>query len=167
MAPAAARPRGKNSFPSARVALTHEAAGRPSFIGCPLIVTLVPGAKSLRRTCIIISVVGPSASKPHVTTLPSAPVTSTSSQECGFVYLEFLDDALEGDVLGLVEHRAGMVRQHRRGEESRQADAQEDPCRHLLCSLESSLGVKVKSVYWVPPSGVLCTSLLGFSPQCQ
>ena len=69
----------------ARVAFTQAAAGRPSFIGCPVIVSLVPGAKSLRRTCIIISVVGPSASKPHVTTLPSPTVTSTSSQECGLV----------------------------------------------------------------------------------
>jgi hypothetical protein len=51
-----------------------------------VIVTAVPGAKSLLRIPARVSVLGPSASKPHVVTLPSSFFTSTSSQECGFVY---------------------------------------------------------------------------------
>jgi hypothetical protein len=31
-----------------RVALIHVAAGRPSFIGCPVIVITVPGVKSVK-----------------------------------------------------------------------------------------------------------------------
>ena len=79
-------PRGKNSTPSPRTALTHAAAGRPSFIGRPVIFTFVPGLKSLRRMRRCISVLGPSASNPQVVTVPSALVTSTSSQEWGLVY---------------------------------------------------------------------------------
>src|SRR5918993_5065319 len=85
----------------------------------------------------------------------------------GIGVLEFLDDALDRDGLGIVEHRARVVRRRWRGEADCHAHAEEDPSGHLLCSLESSLGVNVKSVYCVPPSGVLWTSLFGFSPQCQ
>ncbi len=46
----------------------------------------VPGAKSLLRMPARSSVLGPSASKPHVVVLPSVPLTSISSQECGLVY---------------------------------------------------------------------------------
>src|SRR5215471_19605502 len=68
-----------------RVAFTHNAAGRPSFIGRPVIVTGVPGVKSFNRMPARVMLLGPSASKPHVVTLPSGPLTSTSSHECGFV----------------------------------------------------------------------------------
>src|SRR4029453_7103040 len=85
--------RGLNFFPSARTASTQIAAGLPSFIGLPVIVSFLPTLKSLGRMPDRCSVVGPSASKPHVVTLPSLPVTSTHSHECGFVYSNFFTPA--------------------------------------------------------------------------
>src|SRR5262249_44154143 len=78
--------RGSKSLPSPRVALIHDAAGRPSRIGWPVIVISVPGMKSLLRMPARVSVLGPSASKPQVVTVPSLFFTSTSSHECRFVY---------------------------------------------------------------------------------
>ena len=66
--------------------MIQAAAGRPSRIGLPVIVIAVPAAKSLLRIPARVSVLGPSASKPHVVTVPSSFFTSTSSHECGFVY---------------------------------------------------------------------------------
>src|SRR5205085_7050682 len=77
---------GSKRLPSARTASTQAAAAEPSFIGCPVILSLVPGAKSLGRMPARFSVLGPSASNPHVVTLPSLLFTSTSSHECGLVY---------------------------------------------------------------------------------
>src|SRR5437660_226863 len=73
---------GSKRLPSARTASTQTAAAEPSFIGCPEILSWVPGAKSLGRIPARRSVLGPSASNPHVVTLPSLPFTSTSSHEC-------------------------------------------------------------------------------------
>src|SRR5688572_23080889 len=78
--------RGLKRLPSARTALSQMAAGRPSFIGRPVIVIFVPTGSSLGRIPARCSVLGPSASNPHVVTLPSLPVTSTSSHEWGLVY---------------------------------------------------------------------------------
>ena len=50
------------------------------------VVISVPGAKSLRRMPARVSVLGPSASNPHVVTVPLSSLTSTRSHECGFVY---------------------------------------------------------------------------------
>ena len=69
-----------------RVARTQIAAGRPSRIGLPVIVISVPAVKSLLRIPERASVLGPSASNPHVVIEPSSFLTSTSSHECGFVY---------------------------------------------------------------------------------
>ena len=65
---------------------TQVAAGRPSFIGRPVIVTFVPGLFSLGGIPAGCSVLGPSASEAQVVTLPFLSVTSTSSHECGFVH---------------------------------------------------------------------------------
>src|SRR6185295_107402 len=78
--------RGSKRLPSARTASTQTAAGVPSFIGWPVMVSLVPTAKSLGRMPARCSVLGPSASNPHVVTVPFLFLTSTSSQECGLVY---------------------------------------------------------------------------------
>ena len=101
--------RGSNFFPSPRTASTQIAAGVPSFIGRPVIVTFVPAGNALGRIPARCSVLGPSASKPHVVTLPFLSFTSTSSHECGFEVLKFFDHALDGDLLRLLEHRCGMV----------------------------------------------------------
>ena len=66
--------------------LDQTAAGCPSFIGRPVMVSLVPTRKSLGRMPLRIEVIGPSASKHQVVTEPSLLVTSTSSQECGLIY---------------------------------------------------------------------------------
>ncbi len=56
-------------------------AGRPSRIGLAVTVTLSPGRNDLGRIPAWSRVDGPSASKPHSTGLPSAPVTITISHE--------------------------------------------------------------------------------------
>src|SRR5262249_34246570 len=77
---------GINSWPSPRTHLIHVAAGRPSFMGWPVMVTFVPTLKSLTWMPERVSVDGPSASKPQVVIFPSSPFTSIRSQEWGLVY---------------------------------------------------------------------------------
>jgi hypothetical protein len=65
--------------------------------------------KSLLRMPARVSVLGPSASKPQVVTLPSAFFTSTSSHECGFVYWKSFTVPIDRDLFVLVEHHGRVV----------------------------------------------------------
>ena len=62
--------------------------------------------KSLLRMPARVRVLGPSASKPQVVTVPSSFFTSTSNHECGLVYWNSLIDAGDRDFFLVVEHHA-------------------------------------------------------------
>src|SRR5712671_1494329 len=78
--------RGRSSVPSSLTTRTQAAAGRPSFIGRPVTVTLSPGLRSFFLMPARYRVLGPSASKPQSVVDSSSFVTVTHSQECGLVY---------------------------------------------------------------------------------
>src|ERR1044071_1200511 len=84
--PAGPLGRGLNTEPSALVAEISAPAGRPSFMGLAMMVTLSPGSKVFALMPARRRVEGPSASKPHSVALPSGPVTMTWSHEWGLVY---------------------------------------------------------------------------------